>query len=115
MLVPPNVPNFNIDVYCRHDCVDQLQNTTSAQQNGHITIFGSMFHTHLAGRQVFSKLMRNGREVDYLFQNKWFDQNYQYYSYLPKRVNVYKVSHPSFKVIIILESGGQRIVWEIDL
>ena len=92
MLIPPNVPNFNIDTYCNHDCVDKLQNTTEAMQTGHITIFGSMFHAHLAGVQAFSKQMRNGTEVNYLFQNQWYNPNYQFYSYFPQRINLLKVN-----------------------
>ena len=60
-------------------------------QSGHITVFGSMFHAHLAGIQAYSKLMRNGNEVNYLFQNEWYDPNYQYYSFFPKRINILKV------------------------
>ncbi len=85
------MPNFNIDTYCRHDCVDKLQNTTEAIQSGQITVFGSMFHAHLAATQAYSKLMRNGNEVNYLFQNEWYDPNYQYYSFFPKRINIFKV------------------------
>ena len=60
-------------------------------QSGHITVFGSMFHAHLAATQAYSKLMRNGNEVNYLFQNEWYDPNYQYYSFFPKRINILKV------------------------
>jgi hypothetical protein len=49
-----------------------------------------MFHAHFIAKAAFSKLMRNGKEIDYLFENKWYDPNYQYYSYFPKRINVLK-------------------------
>jgi hypothetical protein len=60
-------------------------------KKGHVTVFGSMFHTHQAGREAYSKLMRDEKEVAYLYKNQWYDPDYQYYSFLPKRIDVLKV------------------------
>ena len=42
-----------------------------------ITIVQAIPHTHLLGKQVWTKIIRNGEYVGYLFRNKYYDFNYQ--------------------------------------
>ena len=43
-----------------------------------ITAFSGFLHTHLAGRSVRTKLVRNNEVVKYLFDNPKYDFNYQF-------------------------------------
>lgn len=47
-----------------------------------------MFHTHQLGREAYAKVIRDGKEVSYLFKNKYYDFNYQYYSYFETPFNL---------------------------
>ena len=40
-----------------------------------ITIFGSILHTHIIGKQGLSKIVRDGKEVDYIYNNKYYENN----------------------------------------
>jgi hypothetical protein len=44
------------------------------------------------GRQIYSKVIRNGTEVEYLTNGKYYNFKYQYVNYLYKPVNLYPVS-----------------------
>jgi len=44
------------------------------------------------GRQIYSKVIRNGTEVEYLTNGKYYNFKYQYVNYLYKPVNLYLVS-----------------------
>jgi hypothetical protein len=42
-----------------------------------ITIVAVSPHTHLAGTEVWTKIIRNGEDKGYLFRNNYYDFNYQ--------------------------------------
>jgi hypothetical protein len=46
-------------------------------QTQDITIVTSIPHTHLAGNEVWTKIIRKGVDIGYLFRNKFYDFNYQ--------------------------------------
>lgn len=58
-----------------------------------ITIVAASPHTHLAGVEVWTKIIRNGEEKGYLFRNKYYDFNYQNTYLLNPAVNITKVDH----------------------
>ena len=47
-----------------------------------ITIFGSILHTHIIGKQGLSKIVRDGKEVDYIYNNKYYNGNAQDFNYI---------------------------------
>lgn len=54
----------------------------------------SIPHTHLAGQEVWTKLIRNGTDMGYLNKNKYYDFNYQnIYTFNP-RLALTKVKIP---------------------
>ena len=42
-----------------------------------ITVVSAMPHTHSSGTQVWTKIVRKGVEIGYLFRNKFYDSNLQ--------------------------------------
>ena len=57
-----------------------------------LKVFASMPHTHLIGKELYTTLIRDGKEVSYLAKNKYYDFNYQYYNFLTNPVVMKPVS-----------------------
>jgi len=70
LAIPPGVDNFQIKAYCPNDCLKD-----SLSEN--VTIISAIPHTHLKGIQVWTKIIRKGNDIGYLFYNKYYDFNYQ--------------------------------------
>ena len=45
-------------------------------------------HTHLAGKSVYTTLVRNGVEIEYITNSQYYDFNYQNLNYLLTPVTV---------------------------
>ncbi|CAF4772742.1 unnamed protein product [Rotaria sp. Silwood1] len=84
LAIPPRTDRFNVDSYC------PAKVTQSFPKDG-ITVITAYAHTHLQGRSVWTKLIRNGTAVQYLFNTEAFDFNYQFEHKLPKRIQLYPV------------------------
>ena len=56
-----------------------------------INVFSTMPHTHLKGKELYTTLIRNGQEIAYLANNKYYDFNYQYYNFLSKPISIQPV------------------------
>lgn len=84
IIVPQGAKNLNIEYMCRKDGINAL-----IGNNSNITVFANLPHTHLAGRQVFSKIVRNGKEVNFISNSKYYDFNYQYTEYLQNPVHMF--------------------------
>ncbi|XP_062411173.1 dopamine beta-hydroxylase [Sardina pilchardus] len=82
MAVPPRQSSFLLTGYCTDKC------TQTALPPGGIFIFASQLHTHLAGRAVRTVLVRGGREVEMVQEDKHFSTHYQTIRILEKMVNV---------------------------
>ena len=54
--------------------------------NKNVTVFALLAHTHLTGREIHTKIVRNNKEVSYLSKNNYYDFNYQNVAFLPKPV-----------------------------
>ncbi|CAF3550253.1 unnamed protein product [Rotaria sp. Silwood1] len=54
-----------------------------------ITGLTAYAHTHIQGRRVWTKLIRNNTAIQYLFNNEAFDFNYQFEHKLPARIQLY--------------------------
>ncbi|CAF0875388.1 unnamed protein product [Adineta ricciae] len=82
LAIPPKVNNFIIDSYC-------LPEATQNFPKDGITVTAAFPHTHLQGKTVWSKLIRNGVAVQYLFNADAFDFNYQFNHRLPEPIKLY--------------------------
>ncbi|KAJ8339019.1 hypothetical protein SKAU_G00358050 [Synaphobranchus kaupii] len=71
MAIPPREQHFQLTGYCTAKC------TQTALPQGGIFIFASQLHTHLAGRGVRTVLVRGGREVEIVQEDKHFSTHYQ--------------------------------------
>jgi hypothetical protein len=60
-------------------------------QNQNLTIISAMPHTHLAGTAVYTKLIRNGKDIGYVFNIPNYDFNYQQTFTLTPYVTLTKV------------------------
>ncbi|CAF4783786.1 unnamed protein product [Rotaria socialis] len=80
--IPPKVDRFIIDTYC------PAVVTKSFPQSG-ITVVGAFPHTHLQGQSVWTKIIRNKKAVEYLFNAEAYDFNYQFENILPKPIKLY--------------------------
>ena len=83
IVIPPKTSALSLEYLCRGNV---FQNIFGA--SGEITVFAHSPHTHLAGTQVFSKVIRNGKEVEYIANNKYYDFNYQYVNFMQKPVTM---------------------------
>ncbi|XP_061656788.1 dopamine beta-hydroxylase [Syngnathoides biaculeatus] len=82
MAVPPRQDNFYLAGYCTSKC------TRAALPEGGIFIFASQLHTHLAGRGVRTVLVRGGKEVEVVQEDRHFSTHYQTIRVLRKITNV---------------------------
>ncbi|XP_076141090.1 dopamine beta-hydroxylase [Alosa pseudoharengus] len=82
MAIPPRQSTYLLTGYCTAKC------TQTALPPGGIFIFASQLHTHLAGRAVRTVLVRGGREVEMVQEDKHFSTHYQIIRTLEKMVNV---------------------------
>ena len=57
MAIPPGQEAFVLRAYCTAHC------TAEGLTQGELTVFGSQLHTHSAGRQVETSVVRQGREM----------------------------------------------------
>ena len=48
-------------------------------------------HTHNQGKSVWTKIIRNGKAIDYLFNAESFDFNYQFENRLSKPIQLFQV------------------------
>ncbi|XP_010875656.3 dopamine beta-hydroxylase [Esox lucius] len=82
MAIPPREQSFQLTGYCTSKC------TQTALPPGGINIFASQLHTHLAGRGVRTVLVRAGREVEVVQEDKHFSTHYQIIRMLRRMVTV---------------------------
>jgi hypothetical protein len=89
IIIPPKASALSLEYMCRENSFRNIFGPS-----GEITIFAHSPHTHLAGTQVFSKVVRNGTEVEYIANNKYYSFNHQYVNFLTKPVTMRKVNCP---------------------
>lgn len=100
IIIPPKTSALNMEYMCREDVFKNLFGS-----NEEITVFAQLPHTHLAGSQVFSKVVRNGSEVEYIANNKYYDFNYQYVNFLQRPVTLKRVKYFFSRNSFSLKSG----------
>ncbi|CAF4656451.1 unnamed protein product, partial [Rotaria sp. Silwood1] len=84
LTIPPYNERFNVDSYCPAEVTKSFPNPKSG-----ITGLTAYAHTHIQGRRVWTKLIRNNTAIQYLFNNEAFDFNYQFEHKLPARIQLY--------------------------
>jgi hypothetical protein len=70
--IPPQIEGLKLTSNCYAECSSKFIPTQG------ITVFSGFMHTHLAGRSVRTRLVRNNHVVKYLFNNPKYDFNYQF-------------------------------------
>lgn len=55
-------------------------------QGNQINIFAQLPHTHLAGVEFYSKILRNNTEVELISNNPYYDSNFQYVNFMKDQV-----------------------------
>ncbi|RNA26714.1 DBH monooxygenase -like protein [Brachionus plicatilis] len=69
--IPPKTDLLKISSICYPLCTEEY-----FPEEG-ITVFAGNFHTHLTGQALRTHLIRDGKEVKYLFDDPHYDFNYQ--------------------------------------
>ncbi|KAM9820161.1 dopamine beta-hydroxylase [Neosynchiropus ocellatus] len=82
MAIPPKQHTFYLSGYCSSKCTQ-----TALPQDG-IYIFASQLHTHLAGREVRTVLVRGTKEIMVVQEDKHFSTHYQTIRTLQKMAHV---------------------------
>jgi dopamine beta-monooxygenase len=119
MAIPPQQPAFIISGYCITECtavvcaslISHTLNCVSEHpvtshaalwlqavpQEG-IIIFGSQLHTHLTGIRVFTRHIRDGRELPELNRDNHYSTHFQEIRSLKRQVRVLPVSEDHLSV-----------------
>ncbi|KAF0876080.1 dopamine beta-hydroxylase [Crocuta crocuta] len=84
MAIPPRESNFVLTGYCTDKC------TQVALSPSGIHIFASQLHTHLAGRQVVTVLVRGGGEREVVSKDDHYSPHFQEIRMLKKPVSVHQ-------------------------
>jgi len=81
LTIPPKSQALSIENICRKNFMNNLYKET-----GNITIFAELPHTHLAGREFYSKVLRNNTEIEMISDNKYYYFNYQFVNFKRKKI-----------------------------
>ncbi|XP_069676915.1 tyramine beta-hydroxylase [Periplaneta americana] len=82
MAIPPKQPAFVLSGYCITEC------TAVAVPTEGILIFGSQLHTHLTGIRVFTRHIRDGRELPELNRDNHYSPHFQEIRPLKRQVRL---------------------------
>ncbi|CAF3720050.1 unnamed protein product, partial [Rotaria sp. Silwood1] len=80
--IPPYDDRLVIDSYCPALVTQNIPPTG-------ITVVAAFPHTHLQGRSVWTKIIRNKKAVQYLFNGDAYTFNYQFQNRLPQPITLY--------------------------
>ncbi|XP_039268984.2 DBH-like monooxygenase protein 1 homolog [Styela clava] len=73
-IIPPGAETFTSISHCTPDCIDNRM-TDSGVEN--ITVVNVVLHSHLAGRKLRLRHIRDGVELPYIAMDNNYDFNYQ--------------------------------------
>ncbi|XP_046985785.1 dopamine beta-hydroxylase [Schistocerca americana] len=82
MAIPPKQPAFTLSGYCITECT-----AVGIPPEG-ITIFGSQLHTHLTGIRVYTRHIRDGREMPELNRDNHYSTHFQEIRLLKRPVTI---------------------------
>nr|XP_039269709.1 DBH-like monooxygenase protein 1 homolog [Styela clava] len=72
--IPPGAKDFVNVGLCYPECLEKGMDVTGVQN---VTIFSVLLHSHIAGRSLKLRHIRNGTELPYLANDRTYDFNYQ--------------------------------------
>ena len=114
IILPPNMERISIDYYCRKEmlqarpfyffklytCENDLKacHFQALVSKGDITVFAVAPHAHLAGKEIYVKQIRNGKEIAYLAENKYFSLSVQSLLFLQTPVILKMVLQNGFQL-----------------
>ncbi|XP_068719204.1 DBH-like monooxygenase protein 1 [Montipora capricornis] len=87
LMIPPKETNWEINGYCNSNCTRQGFKGSKLPEGG-INVFASMSHTHLTGRKIFLRHIRNEVELPEISRDDHYDFNFQEYQTMRKEVHV---------------------------
>ncbi|KAI8484838.1 DBH-like monooxygenase protein 1 [Branchiostoma belcheri] len=87
LIIPPGSQAFVTVGTCYPDCLEKAMEEESIEK---IHVIGVHFHTHLAGRKMKMRHVRNGVELPWIRDDENFDFNFQQTVSLQKKVEVIK-------------------------
>ena len=114
IMIPPNSESFQNDYSCRTSCLDvssvacytfsdifidfylfkmkklYSNAVTDPYVQNEITVFGSIAHTHYHGIKTSARIVRDGKEIDYMNHNNYYTGRKQNYAFM-KPVTLKKV------------------------
>nr|XP_039270018.1 DBH-like monooxygenase protein 1 homolog [Styela clava] len=79
LIIPPGAESFTSIGHCTDACLEQ---GLTASDVDNVTAFSVILHSHLAGRKLRLRHIRNGVELPYLANDENYDFNYQESRYL---------------------------------
>ncbi|ESO92748.1 hypothetical protein LOTGIDRAFT_120180 [Lottia gigantea] len=82
MVIPPGEDRFTLSGYCIADC------TQMALPKDGINIFASQLHTHLTGKRVWTKHVRNGLELPEVNRDNHYSPHFQEVRVLRRPINI---------------------------
>ncbi|CAF2811795.1 unnamed protein product, partial [Rotaria sp. Silwood2] len=80
--IPPEADRFILDSYCPAEATENFPEPV-------ITVLAAFPHTHLQDLSIWTKLIRNKKVVESLFNAEAYDFNYQFDNHLPKPIQLY--------------------------
>ncbi|XP_077969383.1 DBH-like monooxygenase protein 1 homolog isoform X2 [Styela clava] len=85
LIIPPGAESFTSIGHCTDACLEQ---GLTASDVDNVTAFSVILHSHLAGRKLRLRHIRNGVELPYLANDENYDFNYQESRYLNPGVTI---------------------------
>jgi len=87
MIIPPRQRSWKSTGVCSKECTREGFKDSTLPTGG-INVFATLLHTHLAGRKIWIRHLRNGRELPNIVRDEHYDFNFQEFQLLQKKVHV---------------------------
>eukprot|EP00795_Rhopilema_esculentum_P003452 gene3452-1831_t len=76
LIIPPNLEEWTTTGSCSKACTSYLKNPKALKGN-EVNFFASFPHAHVLGRAIWTKIIRNGKEVVEVLRDNNYDFDYQ--------------------------------------
>ncbi|XP_068702591.1 DBH-like monooxygenase protein 1 [Montipora foliosa] len=87
MMIPPKEKSWEFNGFCSEECTKEGLRNSKLPEGG-ISVIASGLHTHLAGRKVILRHIRNGLELPEIARDEHYDFNFQEYHLLDKEIHI---------------------------
>ncbi|XP_068720678.1 DBH-like monooxygenase protein 1, partial [Montipora capricornis] len=87
MMIPPKEKSWEFNGFCSEECTKEGLRNSKLPEGG-INVIASGLHTHLAGRKVILRHIRNGLELPEIARDEHYDFNFQEYHLLDKEIHI---------------------------